>query len=340
MTADQVTCVSGVLSQQAMDLYARITQRKDQIDADPDVLKELQTWNLVHIDQDPDGPSIPVALDPREAARRRLTMQVEEQRQHLVAMESLAEMVQELTPGFDQSRWWSGSAEYLEQRETVNGRIGDAVAQAETEILAAQPGGPRSREHVDIAVERDSKALERGIRMQTLYRASVRRDVVTSGWAQVMSARGGQFRTLESPFQQCVIVDRRVAFIRDYVVDGGPDHAAWQVTDRAVVAFIAETFQGAWHAARPWHGEHRAGESHVAGTRTSRIQREILRDMTAGVPQTRTAARLGISRRTLTSHLAELRALWGVTTLAELGYQWGQSPDHDVDDSVPGGQAA
>ncbi|MFJ1733265.1 hypothetical protein [Streptomyces sp. NPDC088254] len=84
---------------------------------------------------------------------------------------------------------------------------------------------------MDIALERDSAALRRGV------------DALTREWAHTMTGLGASYRTLADPFEKIVIVDRRVAFIRDYVGgDQTPEYAAWQVPDRPVVALLGAVF--------------------------------------------------------------------------------------------------
>ncbi|RIH58207.1 hypothetical protein D3C59_36625 [Streptomyces sp. SHP22-7] len=47
-----------------------------------------------------------------------------------------------------------------------------------------------------------------------------------------------EYRTLVGPFERCIVVDDRVAFISNYLVEQAPAHAAWQITCRATVAYI------------------------------------------------------------------------------------------------------
>jgi DNA-binding NarL/FixJ family response regulator len=164
----------------------------------------------------------------------------------------------------------------------------------------------------------------------------VRDDATTRGYASKMTRKGAQFRTLPSPFRRMVIIDRRQAFISEYMVPDAAPHAARHVKDRGIVAFIVEVFEDAWRRADVWEGEGRLREPAAkdlrSGVRTNRRQREILRDTALGIPQNRTAKRLGVSLRTLTKELGELRELWGVTSLPELTYRWALSPDRLIDD--------
>lgn len=239
-------------------------------------------------------------------------------------------------------------SEYLGDPALVNARIAAVVAGARSEILAAQPGGPRTREHQEIAVGRDTAALERGVKLRTLYRDTVRTDGITAEFARTMTGLGAEYRTVVCPFAKTVIVDREHAFVTNYVIDG-PENAAWHVTDRAVVAWMAHVYEEEWRRADPWAGELRsrrgepdagAGEGDARPTRTTPQQREIMRLVVDDAPQSSIAKRLGISERRVSQELAALKALFGVGTLGALGFRWASCPDRLVDDSAPATDAA
>jgi ATP/maltotriose-dependent transcriptional regulator MalT len=134
-------------------------------------------------------------------------------------------------------------------------------------------------------------------------------------------------------------VDRKTAFITDTLVVGGHENAAWQITDGAFVAYIVAEFEARWRRADPWHGELRArGQgvdtvSGAVGVRTTRREREILRDIVAGRSNASIAHRLETSLRTLQAEIAELKASFDASSI--LTYKWALSPDRLVDDSAP-----
>jgi hypothetical protein len=100
-----------------------------------------------------------------------------------------------------------------------------------------------------------------------------------------------------------------------------------------MVAFIAAVFDETWRRAQPWVGE--AKVTCRGGTRTTRLQRAILRDTANGIGQEITAKRLGLSLRALQRELSQLRRAWDAPTLAALTYQWALSPDRLINDSTP-----
>ena len=305
-------------------------------DPDQPVVEELTTMGFVVYA----GPgSRPVALNPETVARRTMEELLDEAAARVAQLSALPRMADQLAGQYARGQWRAGGgSEYIDDPAVVNARLDDVVGSAEKEILSAQPGGPRDAVQLSRSLERDTAALDRGVTKRTLYRASARDHAVTAEYVRAMSARA-EYRTLVAAFERCIVVDRRVAFISNHLVEGAPEHSAWQITDRAMVAYIAQEFDAKWRRADPWHGELRSRSvdtvSEPGGVRTTRRQREILRDIVEGRPQQVTASRLGISLRTLTGEIAGLKDRFGASSLPELTYKWALSPDRLVDDEAP-----
>lgn len=319
----------------------------------------LAAWGFVTFH--PDRPDVPVALDPQVAARRRAMAELQEAEARMARLKALPDMSDQLGELYERAQWRAGAGtEFIDDPATVNARLEDVVGSAREQILSAQPGGPRDRCLLERSVARDAAALRRGVTMRTLYRDTVRQHPVTAEYARIMTGHGGDYRTLVGHFERCIVVDGRTAFISDHVVEGAPEHAAWLVTDRAMVAFIAAVFEEQWRRADPWHGDIRPRTAPAAsaaaataavgallqgpvdtvsaaavGVRTTARQREILRDIAAGIEQRITARRIGISQRKLTDEITELKGLFGASSLPQLTFQWALSPDRLVDDSAP-----
>jgi len=338
--ATEFPAVSTGLSADAIRVYGTIARQETVPAEDAHHIPVLAAWGLVT--PAADHPGVHVALDPHTATQRLLVAELAEAERRVARMTALPGLANELGGHYARAQWRAGAgSEYLGDPATVNARLDDVVAGAREEILSGQPDGPRDRERLNRSVERDQAALKRGVELRTLYRDSVRDNAVTAEYAQIMSGLGASYRTLVGPYERCIVVDRRVAFISDYVGDS-TTFAAWCVTDRAMVAWIAQVFDEAWRRANPWHGELRSKAAVQvldglpgagAGIRTTPLHRAILRDMANGEAQRKTAGRLGISLRSLTAHIAELKDLFGAASLPELTYKWALSPDRLVDDS-------
>lgn len=344
MAMDFSTSETQFLSPEDVRVFAQIASGEQVGDGDAASVARLAAWGYVVFD--PQRENRPVALDPREVSRRRLDAELREAAARVARMSMLPSLTDEMAQRFERAQWRSsGEAEFIDDPAVVNARLDDAVGGAEREILAAQPRGPMTQANVDGAVARDTAALERGVALRTLYRATVRDHPMTAEYARMMAnrseGRSAEYRTLVGPFERCIIVDRRVAFISNYSVEGAPQHAAWQITCRATVGYIAAEFEGKWRRADPWHGELR-GRSPVVdmvsgpdGVRTTCRQREILRDMVDGRDQRATAVRLGVSVRTVSEEIAALRDLFDARSREQLVWKFAFSPDRLVDDSAP-----
>ncbi|MGV9278103.1 hypothetical protein [Streptomyces griseosporeus] len=260
-------------------------------------------------------------------------------------MSRLPALTEQLGVHYERAQWRStGAAEYIDDAAVVNARLDDIVGAAEFEILSAQPGGPRPRASVDGAIARDSAALDRGVTLRTLYQATVREDTLTADYARMMTSRPGgrvaEYRTLVGPFERAIIVDRKTAIVSNHLVEGAPPHAAWLITCRATVAYIRAEFYAKWRRADPWSGERGRGRlvdtvSSADGVRTTRRQREIMRDLIDGQDQRAIASRLGVSVRLVSEEIAALRDLFDARSREELAYKWAFAPDRLIDDSAP-----
>ena len=337
------------LSAAAIRLYGAYA-RQDWVQAEiitgeyQDAYGELTAFGLIQ--EDPDRPGKPLVRNPKRALEAVLFAQLEEARQRVAFMSALPDLTNQLAGQYAATTSRPGrSSEYLDDQVKANSRIRDVVAGAKTEILAAQPGGPRDKAILDEAISRDAAALDRGVTMRTVYRDTVRDHPVTSEYARRMVTRETagcvHYRTLPGKFERMIIVDREQAFVSDHIT-GGPEHAAWHVTDRAVVAVLAAMFDQMWLYGEPWTGvlRSRRGRQEVDtvscpdGVRTSARQRQILRYIADGVSQPSIARRMGMSKRKLEQEVAALKALWGASTQPELIYQYALSADRLVDDSA------
>jgi DNA-binding CsgD family transcriptional regulator len=347
----------GFLSADDVRVFGLIAGGERVPEGSADSVARLADLGFVKIDSL--GGNRPVALNPEDIAQRNLEALLTEAAERVAKMRGLHLMSEQLTKEFERGRSLAGGgSEYIDDAAVVNTRLDDLLNSASTEILAAQPGGARTKEQLERSVDRDRAALDRGVSMLTLYRDSVRQSSAMASHIGTMSGHGAEYRTLVAPYERAIVIDRRHAFVSDYVVDGSPAHAAWHVTDRAAIGFIVGAFMNAWQLAQPWKGEPRAGLDvreaaagaqpwHVdtvsgpsAGVRTTPLERAILRDMVDGIQQRTTAARLGISPRTLTKHIEVLKDKFQAVSPAQLGCKFALSPDYHFDDSAPLGDVS
>lgn len=194
--------------------------------------------------------------------------------------------------------------------------ISGAVAEAEEELLTAQPQTGRERASLRAAAERDKAALDRGVKMRTLYQHSARRHAMTRDYVAEVTALGAEVRTLDEFFNRMIVVDRRLAIIP------GPtgDTVAIAVQEGALVAYLVDVFERAWERARPFTNTERSMMNDIA-----REQRAMtIRMLIEGHSDPVSAKRLGVSARTFAGYVADLKAEYDADTRFQLGYTMGQ----------------
>ena len=117
--------------------------------------------------------------------------------------------------------------------DAIQSYIAGVVADCEEELLTAQPQTGRDAAIMAAAAQRDGAALERGIKMRTLYQHSARRSAVTHKYVAAVTARGAEVRTLDEFFNRIIVVDRRIA------IDPRPGRARGRAVDpRAVTGGV------------------------------------------------------------------------------------------------------
>ncbi|MFF9192698.1 helix-turn-helix transcriptional regulator [Streptomyces rochei] len=308
------------LSEQALRSLKNIADDEPVADDDPG-LQELRALRAVV--PNTHRPGYWIMLDPQQTAQKLLWNGINEVTSILGRLASVPRITESLAVEYERGRWRDGvGSEYFEQPDQINARLDKIMAGATEELLTAQPR-KRTKSLLTMALPRDSALLERGCTMRTLYPYSARVGIHEPKWMKEMAKRGAAVRTLSIPFPRMIIIDRRHAFIEDLVVDGSPPHSGWYVTDRAVVEWIAMIYDLYWDRADTW-----SEPLDHAGNVTNAIQRSILREMVAGWDQKQIANRLQISEKTLSSHLADLRAKLDLKTTYQLMHWWATASDN------------
>ena len=203
----------------------------------------------------------------------------------------------------------------------INRFLTAAVGDAQFELLTAQPDGPRSAAILAEAIERDKRALERGVRMRTLYQHSARRSVATREYVEEVSKHGAEVRTLDEFFNRLIVVDRRLA-----IVPGAEGyHVAEAVHDAGLVAYLVDIFERYWERARGFTDRELNTEREVADD----VHNMTVRMLVEGHSDNASAKRMGVSTRTYAGYVASLKAEYGVETRFQLGYAIGQQEERE-----------
>ncbi|WP_051970112.1 LuxR C-terminal-related transcriptional regulator [Kitasatospora azatica] len=205
----------------------------------------------------------------------------------------------------------TGTVETVQDRDSIRHRIAQLVADTETEMLTAQPGGDRPADHLAWAMAQDIPFLRGGGAMRTLYQPVARTDPATSAYAAAVTPYGARIRVLDEDFQRMLIFDRAVAVIPASADMG----SAAFVSDPTAVELMVELFERDWQRAErvAWGSAHAAPDAGAVADRIARL-------LAGGLSRRGIANRLGLSERTVAAHIARLRQEYEAETLFQLGW--------------------
>jgi hypothetical protein len=200
--------------------------------------------------------------------------------------------------------------------EAISPFITAVVADAEEELLTAQPQAGRNAQTLAEATQRDLEALERGVTMRTLYQHAARRSSITHKYVAAVSARGAEVRTLDEFFNRLIVVDRRIAVIpgRDSLA------VALAIREPSLVAYLVDMFERSWERARLFTNRETTMVKDIAAEQRAMTIRMLIE----GHADPASAKRLGVSPRTYAGYVADLKDEFEAQTRFQLGYAMGQ----------------
>jgi sugar-specific transcriptional regulator TrmB len=202
--------------------------------------------------------------------------------------------------------------------ENINSFIHAAVNDSRQELLTAQPHGRRPANTLAVAENRDVKALERGVRMRTLYQHSARHSPATREYVADIVARGAEVRTLDEFFRRLIVVDRLVAI----VPASDNHHVAIAIHEKSLIAYLVDIFERSWERAQPFNLSGNQVERNIAAD----VRAMTVRLLVEGHSDPASAKRLGVSTRTYAGYIAALKDEYGVQTRFQLGYAMSAEP--------------
>ncbi|GAB3014614.1 LuxR family transcriptional regulator [Nocardioides flavus (ex Wang et al. 2016)] len=199
---------------------------------------------------------------------------------------------------------------------TIRTFLDSLVADAQEELLTAQPQDRRGVKQLDEARVRTIAALDRGVKMRTLYQHAARRGTATRKYVAAVTAAGAEVRTLDEFFNRLIVVDRRVAVI--------PSHeglvAAMVISEPSTVGYLIDMFERHWERARPFTSSETSLMRDIAAEQRAMTIRMLLE----GRADPAGAKRLGVSPRTYAAYVADLKNEFEVETRFQLGYEMGK----------------
>lgn len=201
--------------------------------------------------------------------------------------------------------------------DAIDPFIASLVADAEKELLTAQPQTGRNAAALAAAAVRDVAALDRGVRLRTLYQHSARRSSITHKYVGTVTAHGAEVRTLDEFFNRMIVVDRRVVVIPSHEGLG----AALAIREPSLVAYLVDIFERTWERARPFSNRESTMMRHVAAEQRAMTIRMLIE----GHADPTSAKRLGVSPRTYAGYVADLKEQYEAQTRFQLGYAMGRA---------------
>ncbi|WP_338671435.1 LuxR C-terminal-related transcriptional regulator [Streptomyces sp. SCSIO 30461] len=202
----------------------------------------------------------------------------------------------------------------------ISAALDEATCGADSELLTAHPGGGRPREILEESLKRVVLAQERGVVQRTLYQHTVRTHAPTLEYIRTVTAAGVEVRTLDEVFDRLIVCDRSTAFIPDK--GGERSNHAIVVRDVGVVQFFVSVFEHAWERAEPVSFN---PDQQRPSLLTEKTRLRVLRLMVDGYTDAAIASRLGMSTRTVATHLKKTSDLLGSNSRAQLAYLLAQT---------------
>lgn len=191
------------------------------------------------------------------------------------------------------------------------------VSDCRSELLTAQPYGRRPAEDLARAENRDLRALDRGVKMRTLYQHSARQSPATREYVAEVTAHGAEVRTLDEFFRRLIIIDREIA-----VIPGSENHHfALALRDKSLVEYLVDIFERSWERGRPFTAHEARNEKSIAAD----VRAMTIRLLVEGHSDPASAKRLGVSTRTYAGYIAALKEEYGVQTRFQLGHAMGKA---------------
>lgn len=196
--------------------------------------------------------------------------------------------------------------------DAIRERLERLAAETRHEVLSFMTGGAQSAPALDAGRPLDLQLLERGVSIRTITLDSVRNDQLTFGYAQWLTDKGGQVRSVPVLPLRMTIVDREQAMIP---LDPQDSRAGAALLHGAgAVAAMCALFEQTWATATPLGVAAPRDEQGLSSQEVA-----LLRLMAQGDTDEVVARKLAVSVRTVRRICAELMAQLGARSRFQAG---------------------
>jgi DNA-binding CsgD family transcriptional regulator/sugar-specific transcriptional regulator TrmB len=139
--------------------------------------------------------------------------------------------------------------EHLTGQLAIRRRLREIAASCEWEACSFMPGGAEFAESLPANRFVDSEAIDRGVRLRTIYLDSIRNHPSAIQYAHWLSELGSEVRTAPSLPLRMFIVDRRIAVVPVNADDN--DESAVVVSIGSVASALYTLFESVWRNSTP-----------------------------------------------------------------------------------------
>jgi DNA-binding CsgD family transcriptional regulator len=220
----------------------------------------------------------------------------------------------------------SGGIMHFEEAAIANDVIAKYMDSMKSHIYTAHPDA-RPSAQLEASVDRETRMLQRGIKMRTIYPDGARSRPAEREWARKVSAHGAEVRTMAPNYIRMLIIDERCAIISDRDVGEAQPPSGYIITHPGMVRTCARFYQFLWDRAEPWLGERARQQS---GTVTTSRGREILRKLESGQTIDQIARVMGLSRGTINKEIKTLYAATNTNSHFALGAWWATTEERKL----------
>lgn len=201
--------------------------------------------------------------------------------------------------------------------ESMQTRLEELIMRATGSITSLQPGGPRPREHLELARQFDEDLSQRGLQVRTIYQNAVKNDRRNMEYVRWLDSLGMGVRFAPVvPFrlllldQDTAVLVHRLALL---------PHEMFIIREPALLAPLFEYVELCWAASEPiTAAEDRTGETDTA---PNSQETALLQLLAAGSTDEAAAKKLGVSVRTVRRMMADLMDRLGATSRFEAGHR-------------------
>lgn len=272
-------------------------------------------WRLHLVVEDSEDPEYAVPITPAAATFATVAPLEDLLAEQRRAMDKVRATLSAFEAVYAQERDAAGpSLVRLVGKDVINTALEAAVGGCRQELRTVQPGGGRPESALAEALDRDLRALRRGVRQRTVYQHTVHTHRPTMWYVEQVTAAGGEVRSQAEVLERVIICDEDQAFIP---LSDEPSGGALHISEPSLVRFLIRYFEQIWERSAPVPHHGPAPRSPIV---TTDLQQTILRAVVGGETDSTIARRLGMSRRSVAEHIRKVSVELGSGSRAQLGY--------------------